>query len=138
MDTWTTAMPPYSRQHEQMSDQSTQFVSFYSYKGGVGRSTVLANLACRQAMQGRKVLIIDLDLERPGQHSSGLFKGNPTNDSAIKGGFIDLCEAWHAQTPDKVYEWDLRDYMCAKHTSGYLAWGQQGRDIFDACGQTTG
>lgn len=99
---------------EQMSNQSTQFVSFYSYKGGVGRSTVLANLACRQAMQGRKVLIIDLDLEGPGQHSSGLFKGNPINDSAIKGGFVDLCEAWQqhrAQAPDKVYEWDLRDYM---------------------------
>lgn len=99
---------------EQMSNQSTQFVSFYSYKGGVGRSTVLANLACRQAMQGRKVLIIDLDLEGPGQHSSGLFKGNPIHDSAIKGGFVDLCEEWRqhrAQTPDKVYEWDLRDYM---------------------------
>lgn len=107
-------MPPYSRQPEQMSDQSTQFVSFYSYKGGVGRSTVLANLACWQAMQGRKVLIIDLDLEGPGQHSSGLFKGNPIHDSAITGGFVDLCEAWqhhHAQMPDKVYEWDLRDYM---------------------------
>lgn len=99
---------------EQMSNQSTQFVSFYSYKGGVGRSTVLANLACWQAMQGRKVLIIDLDLEGPGQHSSGLFKGNPVADSAIKGGFIDLCEAWQqhrAHTPDDVYEWDLRDYM---------------------------
>lgn len=99
---------------EQMSNQSTQFVSFYSYKGGVGRSTVLANLACLQAMQGRKVLIIDLDLEGPGQHSSGLFKGNPVADSAIKGGFIDLCEAWQqhrAHTPDDVYEWDLRDYM---------------------------
>ena len=99
---------------EQMSDRSTQFVSFYSYKGGVGRSTVLANLACWQAMQGRKVLIIDLDLEGPGQHSSGLFKGNQVVDSAIKGGFVDLCEAWQqhrAQTPDKVYEWDLRDYM---------------------------
>ena len=99
---------------DQMSNQSTQFVSFYSYKGGVGRSTVLANLAYWQAMQGKKVLIIDLDLEGPGQHSSGLFKGNPINDSAIKGGFVDLCEAWQqhrAQTPDKVYEWNLRDYM---------------------------
>ena len=97
-----------------MSDQSTQFVSFYSYKGGVGRSTILANLAGWQAMQGRKVLIIDLDLEGFGQHSSGLFKGNQVADSAIKGGFIDLCEAWkqhHEQTPGEVYEWDLRDYM---------------------------
>ena len=98
----------------EMSDQSTQFVSFYSYKGGVGRSTVLANLAYWQAMQGRKVLIIDLDLEAPGQHRSGLFKGNPVADSPIKGGFIDLCEAWQQHSTnasDEVYEWDLRDYM---------------------------
>jgi len=100
-----------------MSGQSTQFVSFYSYKGGVGRSTILANLACWQARQGRKILIIDLDLEGPGQHSSGLFKGNSIGDSVIKGGFIDLCEAWKqhpgqtVQTHGEQYEWDLRDYM---------------------------
>ena len=98
-----------------MSDQPTQFVSFYSYKGGVGRSTILANLACWQAMHGRKVLIIDLDLEGPGQHSSGLFNGNPVADSGIKGGVVDLCEAWaqhHVKPPtNEVYEWDLRDYM---------------------------
>ncbi len=97
-----------------MSDQSTQFVSFYSYKGGVGRSTILANLACQQAVNGRKVLIIDLDLEAPGQHSSGLFKDNPVTDSVIKGGFVDLCVAWqqhHEKTRDEVYEWDLQDYM---------------------------
>ena len=99
---------------ETMSDQSTQFVSFYSYKGGVGRSTVLANLACWQAIKGRKILIIDLDLEAPGQHSSGLFKGNPVADSVINGGFVDLCVAWqqhHEKTPGEVYEWDLQDYM---------------------------
>ncbi len=65
-------------------------------------------------MQGRKVLIIDLDLEAPGQHSSGLFEGNLVADSAIKGGFIDLCESWkkhREETPDEVYEWDLREYM---------------------------
>ncbi len=97
-----------------MSDQPAQFVSFYSYKGGVGRSTVLANLACRQAVQGSKVLIIDLDLEVPGQHSSRLFSNNPIADSVIKGGFVDLCAAWqqhHEKAGDQVYEWDLRDYM---------------------------
>lgn len=80
----------------------------------MGRSTVLANLACWQAMQGKKVLIIDLDLEAPGQHSSGLFNGNPVEDSIIKGGFIELCKAWeqHAETtPDEVYEWSLQDYI---------------------------
>ncbi len=97
-----------------MPGQSTQFVSFYSYKGGVGRSTTLANLACQQAFNGSKVLIIDLDLEAPGQHSSGVFRDNLIADSVIKGGFVDLCVAWqqhHEKTPGEVYEWDLQDYM---------------------------
>ncbi len=55
-----------------MSD--TRFVAFYSYKGGVGRSLALANLAYVLAREGRKVLIIDFDLEAPGQHQSDLFQ----------------------------------------------------------------
>ena len=39
---------------------------FASLKGGVGRSTALAVLATDLARKGRKVLVIDLDLEAPG------------------------------------------------------------------------
>jgi hypothetical protein len=39
---------------------------FASVKGGVGRSTALAVLATDLARKGRKVLVIDLDLEAPG------------------------------------------------------------------------
>lgn len=39
---------------------------FFSIKGGVGRSTALAVTAADLAHQGRKVLVIDLDLEAPG------------------------------------------------------------------------
>lgn len=52
----------------------TRFIAFYSYKGGVGRSLALANLAYVLAREGRKVLIIDFDLEAPGQHQSDLFR----------------------------------------------------------------
>jgi len=41
-------------------------VTFYSYKGGVGRSMALANVAALLARWGRRVLIIDWDLEAPG------------------------------------------------------------------------
>lgn len=40
--------------------------SFYSYKGGVGRTLALANVAAHLAMRGNKVLIVDFDLEAPG------------------------------------------------------------------------
>jgi len=41
-------------------------VTFYSYKGGVGRSMALANVAALLAKWGRRVLVIDWDLEAPG------------------------------------------------------------------------
>lgn len=43
-------------------------VTFYSYKGGTGRSMVLANTAWILASQGKRVLVIDWDLEAPGLH----------------------------------------------------------------------
>jgi formylglycine-generating enzyme required for sulfatase activity/cellulose biosynthesis protein BcsQ len=45
---------------------SCQFVTFYSYKGGVGRTLALANVAWAAALDGKKVVIIDFDLEAPG------------------------------------------------------------------------
>ena len=41
-------------------------VTFYSYKGGVGRSMAVLNVASLIASRGFRVLIIDFDLEAPG------------------------------------------------------------------------
>jgi len=41
-------------------------VTFYSYKGGTGRTLLLANVAIFAARMGRKVVAIDVDLEAPG------------------------------------------------------------------------
>lgn len=43
-------------------------VTFYSYKGGTGRSMALANFAWILAASGKRVLAIDWDLEAPGLH----------------------------------------------------------------------
>ncbi|WP_242904182.1 FxSxx-COOH system tetratricopeptide repeat protein [Actinomadura terrae] len=43
-------------------------VTFYSYKGGTGRTTALANVAWIMAAAGYKVLVVDWDLESPGLH----------------------------------------------------------------------
>jgi MinD-like ATPase involved in chromosome partitioning or flagellar assembly len=43
-------------------------VTFYSYKGGVGRSFALANTAILLARWGYRVLTVDWDLEAPGLH----------------------------------------------------------------------
>ncbi len=41
-------------------------VTFYSYKGGVGRSMALANVAELLSRRGLRVLMVDFDLEAPG------------------------------------------------------------------------
>src|SRR5262249_30942832 len=45
-----------------------QIITFYSYKGGTGRSMHLANVAWILASNGKRVLMIDWDLEAPGLH----------------------------------------------------------------------
>ncbi|MCX7048152.1 MAG: hypothetical protein NTX50_22040 [Candidatus Sumerlaeota bacterium] len=43
-------------------------IAFYSYKGGVGRSLLVANAARFLGMLGKKVVALDLDFEAPGLH----------------------------------------------------------------------
>jgi len=47
-------------------------IVFHGIKGGVGRSTALTNWAWHLAEQGKKVMVIDLDLESPGLGSTML------------------------------------------------------------------
>ena len=47
---------------------SARIVTFYSYKGGTGRSMALANVAWILAANGKRVAVIDWDLEAPGLH----------------------------------------------------------------------
>lgn len=46
--------------------RSSNLITFYSYKGGVGRTTALALTATRLAREGKKVFVIDCDFEAPG------------------------------------------------------------------------
>ena len=43
-----------------------QIFTFYSFKGGVGRSMAVLNLAYALSAKGRHVLVLDMDLEAPG------------------------------------------------------------------------
>ncbi|MEU4563597.1 FxSxx-COOH system tetratricopeptide repeat protein [Actinoplanes sp. NPDC023936] len=43
-------------------------VTFYSFKGGTGRTMALANVAWILAANGKRVLVADWDLESPGLH----------------------------------------------------------------------
>jgi len=95
----------------------TKFIAFYSYKGGVGRSLALANLACLLAREGRKVLILDLDLEAPGQHQTSLFRDSYLPRTPIRG-VLDLLtdyrehQAIHLAEKDAPgFEWELSSFI---------------------------
>lgn len=63
-------------------------VTFYSYKGGVGRSFALANIAVLLARWGHRVLTIDWDLEAPGLHAYFA----PFCSGAPEAGIVELVE----------------------------------------------
>jgi cellulose biosynthesis protein BcsQ len=50
-------------------------VTFYSFKGGVGRTMSLVNVGVALAATGRRVLLVDFDLEAPGIPMFELFAG---------------------------------------------------------------
>jgi CobQ/CobB/MinD/ParA nucleotide binding domain len=54
-----------------------QTVTFYSYKGGVGRSLIVANVAKYLAQFGLTVVALDFDLEAPGLHHKFGLDGEP-------------------------------------------------------------
>ena len=47
--------------------------TFYSFKGGVGRTMALVNAAVELARRGRRVLTVDFDLEAPGLDTFDIF-----------------------------------------------------------------
>ncbi|MEV6237352.1 hypothetical protein [Lentzea sp. NPDC051838] len=61
-------------------------MTFYSYKGGVGRSFCLANVAVQLARWGNSVLCVDFDLDAPGLHE--YFK--PYVSTLHDGGLVEV------------------------------------------------
>ena len=78
-------------------------VTFYSYKGGVGRSFLLANAAVWLARVGFRVLCIDWDLEAPGLfhyfNERGLLARGP------RTGLVDLLASLERRHPADWRGW---------------------------------
>ena len=64
-------------------------ITFYSYKGGVGRSFALANTAVLLAEWGFRVLAVDWDIEAPGLQ--GFFKDAIKESKPGVLEFLDQC-----------------------------------------------
>ena len=73
-----------------MVESTSRIITFYSFKGGVGRSMALANVAWLLAEKyGAKTIAVDWDLEAPGLHR---FFG--LKDAEIKTGLMDIIDGY--------------------------------------------
>ena len=71
--------------------RKTIFYTFYSFKGGVGRTMSLINVACILAARGRRVLMIDFDLEAPGLTNLAL-RDIATEADRQRDGLVELIQ----------------------------------------------
>ena len=59
-------------------------VTFYSYKGGVGRTLALVNTASRLAAKGKSVFVLDFDLEAPGIDAFNLWSDGQPHQGIVE------------------------------------------------------
>lgn len=68
-----------------------QTITFYAYKGGTGRTLALTKAAGFLADEGKRVFILDLDLEAPGLHFKLL---DNIQREALCPGFVELAHQY--------------------------------------------
>lgn len=66
-------------------------ITFYSFKGGVGRSMALVNVGAKLASAGKRVLLVDFDLEAPSLTSFNLEVGKSCQAGIVEfvGSYLD-------------------------------------------------
>lgn len=91
------------------TNQIGNIITFYSFKGGVGRTMAVANLAFLSALNGKRVLVMDWDLEAPGL--AYYFRGllDPADAIALENapGVLDILCEWRAGLTVASLEADL-------------------------------
>ena len=91
---------------ERKKNNVSSIITFYSFKGGVGRSMVLANLALLFTREyGLNVIAVDWDLEAPGLHR---YFNIP--DEFIKGGVINYLNQYKNYIDNKPENFSTSDF----------------------------
>src|ERR1041385_6575180 len=98
-----------------------QILTFYSYKGGVGRSMGLANVATLLAKWKRKVLVVDWDLEAPGIES---YFEKQTDLATLRQQTPGVVDLIHTVKSNEALDW-RRCLMSVRISSG-------GSSVFDS------
>lgn len=93
-------------------------VTFYSYKGGMGRTTALVATALELIRQGKNVLMIDTDLEAPGLSTFFFAEDDPIG--AIEKGTVDYLLEKHI---DSSVSPDMTKYIVSLTSPNYCPEG---------------
>lgn len=93
-----------------MAQNISRVITFYSYKGGVGRSMALANIGIQLAKWNYKVLLIDWDLEAPGLEN--YFKSFiDLTEIKTKPGLVDLLKLKIDTSIQRIEEIPWKEYV---------------------------
>ena len=120
-------------------ERKTIFVTFYSFKGGVGRTMALVNAACILAGRGRRVLMIDFDLEAPGLTMLALKQlASPTQTRPA--GLVDLIldvltDPANSPLADKKNPARYVEYVCSLNIPEHLIRMEGGKLDLMPCGR---
>lgn len=90
-------------------------ITFFSYKGGAGRTMALANIAVLLAKKGKKVLAVDWDLEAPGLDR--YFDDYEVTQTNMKMGLLDLLEHAAASKDKYLKKPNWRKYVSKVYLS---------------------
>jgi tetratricopeptide (TPR) repeat protein/Mrp family chromosome partitioning ATPase len=96
----------------------TRFVAFYSYKGGVGRTLALANCARALAAGGKKVVLLDFDLEAPGLLHFDAFQ--PKSNEKKPAGFAEYLEVCLQDGPPEKLDGYVHECKGKKDDQGKI------------------
>ena len=110
--------------------------TFYSFKGGVGRTMALVNVAVDLANRGKKVLVVDFDLEAPGLDTFNLLRPvqrNADNEELLpergrSPGIVDFVDEFRktCEAPD------VRDFLVQAPGPWTPNYGQETEDPWPA------
>jgi len=79
-------------------------VTFYSFKGGVGRTLALANIGLELARTGRRVLLVDFDLESPGIDTFEILRPREPNSGLVEYVYKFMGTRIASDVKDFIYE----------------------------------
>ena len=101
--------------------ESVPVITFYSYKGGMGRTTTMISYAINLAMQNKRVFILDCDLEAPGYLNFFDLSNQKDLKNGEINGFVEYVnDTQFRKDPDLIdisrYTIDVGQYLSTKYS----------------------